>query len=130
MPKTMSHVEYVAVAKASGEQLCEPTSYRTAAMIALWEEAVRGEAIKDVAFETPEACAAAVADTRCGVMHARSTVLTSELWCARRPRWRSGGCSTSAWRSAAAASALLERSCIPAHLGHPSALGIYAVNGH
>lgn len=67
VPLEIHRVLYVAVATRSGEVLDEPSSYATAAIVARFEQAVRMEAIADEESASREDCAAAVADTECGV---------------------------------------------------------------
>ncbi len=82
MPKSMQKVLYVAVATKSGEVLCEPTSYASAAIVAQYEEGDRLKEIADVNIGSGTAWARAllasvVADAKCNVRFHSSTPFAS-----------------------------------------------------
>ncbi len=65
----MTHTKqtYEAYVVETGEAIEHATDYASARIVALMEEIVRRDEIADEAFASPEACAAAVASTRCEV---------------------------------------------------------------
>jgi hypothetical protein len=77
MARTINRVMYEAYDVTTGEPIEHPTDLDNARMVARMEEIVRGEAIKDVGFFTPEALADAVGATRTGVRFHSTVRLTS-----------------------------------------------------